>query len=276
MILQSERTDMDSRISVLMGVYNAEAKIMDAVLTIENQTEQEIEFVICDDGSTDRTFAILQDLKKRYPNIVLLRNRCNHGLAYSLNECLAASHGMFIARMDSDDRCVPERFQRQKEFLLEHPEYDLVGSEMIMVDEKGRKTYSRLLREPTEKTFPLAVPFAHPTVLMRRHVLERLGGYSVEKYTRRCEDLELWYRFFYNGMKGYNMPDYLYIKAQGIDDYRRRKVIHGCEMFGIHLRGLKMLNASFYRYPLALKPVISAMIPKRIMKAYHDLIFKKK
>lgn len=278
-MVQSERTVMDSqdsRISVLMGVYNAEANIIDAVMTIENQTEQGIEFVICDDGSTDGTFAILQDLEKRYPNIVLLRNSCNQGLAYSLNRCLAASHGAYIARMDSDDQCVPERFQLQKEFLLAHPEYDLVGSEMIMVDEKGRKTYSKMLREPTEKRLPLGVPFAHPTVLMRRYVLESLGGYSVEKYTRRCEDLELWYRFFYNGMKGYNMPDYLYIKAQGIDDYRRRKVIHGCEMFWIHLRGLRMLNAPFYRYLLAVKPVISALIPKRIMKAYHDLIFMKK
>lgn len=267
---------MDDRISVLMGVYNAESNVIDAVLTIENQTEQDIEFVICDDSSTDATYDILQGLKKQYPNIVLLRNESNMGLAYSLNRCLHASHGAYIARMDSDDRCIPERFERQKAFLCRHPEYDLVGAEMILVDEKGNKTYSRALREPTEKVLPLQVPFAHPTVLMRRRVLEQLGGYSVEKYTRRCEDLELWYRFFQSGMRGYNMQEYLYIKAQGIDDYRRRKVRHGWEMFHIHLRGLKVLNAPFYRYLLAIKPVISALIPKRIMKAYHGVVFKKK
>lgn len=267
---------MNKYISVLMGVYNAEANIADAVLTIEQQTEKEIEFVICDDSSTDGTYIVLRQLADRFPNIVLLHNEVNRGLAYSLNRCLEVSSGAYIARMDSDDRCIPERLEIQKKFLMSHPEYALVGSEMILIDEHGHETYSRWPREPSEKVFPLSVPFAHPTVLMRRCVLEQLGGYAVEKYTRRCEDLELWYRFFKAGMKGYNLPDYLYIKAQGIDDYRRRKVIHGWEMFLIHLKGLKMLHAPVYKYPLALKPVISAMIPKRLMKAYHDKIFRKK
>lgn len=258
-----------------MGVYNAQDIVTDAVLTIEEQTEQNIEFVICDDGSTDGTFQMLLELKKKYPNIVLLRNKKNMGLARALNRCLKASTGGYIARMDADDRCAPQRFQLQKKFLQEHPEYDLVGSAMIMLDDKGRKTYFRGHKEPTADIFPMAVPFAHPTVLMHRHVLERLDGYSVEKFTRRCEDLELWYRFFDAGMKGYNMPDYLYIKMQGLSDYKRRKVIHGWEMFFIHLRGLKLLHAPVYKYFLAIKPVISAMVPKRIMMLYHGIVFRK-
>lgn len=267
---------MNNKISVLMGVYNAEAILTNAVLTIEEQTEKNIEFVICDDGSTDETFKLLQDFQKRYENIILLRNEMNKGLAYSLNRCLKESTGEYIARMDADDRCVPERFRKQKDFLEKHPEYDLVGSDMIMTDDNGKETYSRMLREPTSEVLPLAVPFAHPTVLMHRSVLETLGGYSVEKYTRRCEDLELWYRFFYMGMKGYNMPEYLYIKTQGLGDYKKRKVIHGCEMFHIHLRGLRLLKAPAYRYFLAAKPIVSAAVPKRLMMMYHGLKFKKK
>lgn len=267
---------MDDRISVLMGVYNAQENIRNVVLSIEEQTDPDIEFVICDDCSTDDTYVILQELAKEYPNIVLLHNKVNQGLAFALNRCLMNSHGELIARMDSDDLCKSNRFAVQRAFLKEHPEYDLVGSEMILIDEHGNETYSRNLREPTAAVLPRAVPFAHPTVLMHRYVLEELGGYTVEKYTRRCEDLELWYRFFHAGFKGYNLPDYLYIKAQGLDDYRRRKVRHGWEMFYVHLRGLKMLKAPAYKYLLAIKPVISASIPKRIMKAYHDWIFKNK
>lgn len=267
---------MDEKISVLMGVYNAEKKIRAAVLTIERQTEQNIEFVICDDASTDHTYEILKELAGKYSNIVLLHNEVNQGLAFALNRCLMKSTGTLIARMDSDDRCMPDRFEKQKRFLKEHPEYDLVGSEMIMVDEHGRKTYSKIMKEPTAAVFPCRVPFAHPTVLMHRYVLEALGGYSVEKYTRRCEDLELWYRFYHSGFIGYNLPDYLYIKSQGIDDYRRRKVRHGWEMFYIHLRGLRLIQAPAYKYLFAIKPVISASVPKRIMKAYHDRIFSKK
>lgn len=269
------KEDMSKKISVLMGVYNAQASIAGAVLTIEEQTEKNIEFIICDDGSVDGTYELLQDFEKKYDNIILLRNSENMGLAYALNRCLALSTGEFIARMDADDRCMPERFRRQKLFLESHPEYDLVGSGMIMVDDKGKKTYSKDLREPTDKVLPLSVPFSHPTVLMHRRVLESLGGYKVEKYTRKCEDLELWYRFFDLGMKGYNLPEYLYIKTQGLTDYKRRKVIYGCEMFFIHLRGLKLLKAPFYRYLLAVKPIISAAVPKKLMMKYHGIKFRK-
>lgn len=267
---------MDDRISVLMGIYNSKDCVRDAVLTIEQQTDQNMEFVICDDCSTDGTFEILRELSVQYPNIVLLRNKRNHGLAYSLNRCFRHSHGKYLARMDADDLCKPERFARQRAFLEAHPEYDLVGTEMILVDEHGRETFSRHRRRPTVEVLPLSVPFAHPTVLMRRYVLEALGGYSVEKYTRRCEDLELWYRFFRHGFRGYNLPDYLYIKAQGIDDYKRRKVKHGFEMCYIHLRELRLMRAPFYKYFLAGKPVLSAMIPKRLMKWYHGFVFRSK
>ena len=264
---------VDGKISVLMGVYNAENVIINAVETIEKQTERNREFIICDDGSTDGTYGILLQMKQKYSDIILLRNTENQGLACALNRCLSEAEGEFIARMDVDDLCVPERFAYQKNFLTEHPEYDLVGSQMIMLDDNGEKTFSREIPVPTGKELPLKSPFAHPTVLMRRYVLERLGGYSVEKYTRRCEDLELWYRFFAMGMKGYNLPQYLYIKKQGLEDYRRRKVIHGVEMFFIHLRGLRMLHSPAYKYVLAVKPVVSAMIPKRIMMKYHKLVF---
>lgn len=265
---------MNDKISVLMGVYNAESIIKDSVMTIENQTEKNIEFVICDDGSTDNTWELLKDFQKQFDNIVLLRNKKNMGLASSLNRCFMKSTGSLIARMDADDFCMPQRFEKQKAFLKAHPEYDLVGTRMIMLDDHGNKTYSKSKKVPGVDVFPLQVPFAHPTVLMHRYVLEQLGGYSVEKYTRRCEDLELWYRFFYLGFKGYNMPDYLYIKVQGLEDYRKRKVIHGCEMFWIHIRGLKMLHAPFYKYLLAVKPIVSAMIPKRLMMKYHSIIFR--
>ena len=265
---------MNDKISVLMGVYNAEAIVNDAVRTIEEQTEQNIEFVICDDGSADRTYQILQELQGKYSNIVLLRNEKNQGLAHALNRCFEISTGEYIARMDADDRCVPERFERQKQFLETHPEYDLVGTRMIMIDDFGHETYSKVQDVPTTNVLPFTVPFAHPTVLMHRRVLETLGGYTAEKYTGRCEDLELWYRFFYHGMKGYNLQELLYIKMQGLSDYKRRKVIYGWNMFFVHLRGLKLIKAPWYKYLLAIKPVIAASIPKKIMMKYHKYKFR--
>lgn len=267
---------MYKKISVIMGVLNAEDCIENAVISIEKQTEQNIELIICDDGSTDHTYSILQELQKQYGNIVLIKNEKNRGLAFSLNCCFELSTGEYIARMDADDISMPERLRIQKEFLNKHPEYDVVGCEMIMLDDEQRETYSQNDREPGKDVFPLRVPFPHPTVMMRRSVMERLGGYSVEKKTKRCEDVELWYRFFEYGMRGYNLPDYLYVKIQGINDYKRRKVVHGIELFQIHLRGLGRIHAPVHKYFLAVKPIVSAMIPKKIMMRYHALKFRKK
>ena len=265
---------MDGKISVIIGAYNAEEHVVRCVLSVLNQTEKNVEVIIVDDGSTDHTYELLKELADEYPQIILLRNEKNVGLAASLNHSLEYVSGDYIARMDVDDYCVPERFEVQKRFLEEHSEYDLVGSEMIMVDENGKETYYHSEREPDESCLPMRVPFLHPTVLMRRHVLERLGGYKEAKHTRRCEDLELWYRFFHLGMRGYNLPDYLYIKSEGITDYKKRKAIYGFDMWKTHIKGLRLLHAKPSRYFLAFKPVISALIPKRIMMKYHEIKFK--
>jgi len=257
-----------------MAVYNEEDSITRAVKSVEEQTINDIEFIICDDASTDNTYSILLDLASRYSNIILIHNNKNMGLAYSLNKCIKLSHGEYLARMDADDISMPERIERQLSFLQHHSEYDLVGCQYIMFEEKTDLLYSHKEIIPTEKVLPVDVPFAHPTVLIRYSSMERLGGYLVSQHTRYCEDLELWYRFFALGMKGYNLNEYLYLKKQDTADYKKKTLRDGFDIFLINIYGLKLIRAKWFRFLLACKPLISVIVPNNFIIQYHKKKFK--
>ena len=112
-------------VSVIMGIYNTESKLADSIESILQQTYSDWELIMCDDGSTDRTYEIAKKYSDKYENIYLLKNNKNMGLAYSLNKCLKYASGKYIARSDADDINLPNRFKVQVEFLEKNPQYQL-------------------------------------------------------------------------------------------------------------------------------------------------------
>src|SRR5436305_9543595 len=129
---------MDDRpqVSVLMPVYNAIRYIGVAVDSVLSQTFSDFEFIIVDDGSTDGSAEILREYAGRDPRIRLI-SRPNTGLGFALNEALAVARAPFIARMDADDECLPERFEKQIQYLRNHPECVLLGSRVLWIDSDG-------------------------------------------------------------------------------------------------------------------------------------------
>jgi glycosyltransferase involved in cell wall biosynthesis len=121
-------------ISVLMPVYNTERYVAEAVESILAQTFRNFEFLIIDDGSTDRSLSILKRYAERDPRIYLV-SRPNTGYVIALNEMLAMARGEFIARIDADDIALPERFEVQVAYLREHPEVVCLGSKVQFIDE---------------------------------------------------------------------------------------------------------------------------------------------
>ena len=95
----------EPEISVIMGIYNCANTLEEAVRCIQAQSIKEWELILCDDGSTDNTYEIAEQLKKKDERIVLLRNSENQGLNRTLNRCLNEAKGKYIARLDGDDRC---------------------------------------------------------------------------------------------------------------------------------------------------------------------------
>ena len=114
-------------VSVLMPIYNCEHTLEAAIDSIIMQTYSNWELIVCDDCSTDKSYAILHQYKKRLKDkMIILKNRTNSRIAYTLNHCLQYAQGEYIARMDGDDLSIPDRLEKQVCFLMTHPEYSIL------------------------------------------------------------------------------------------------------------------------------------------------------
>ena len=187
-------------ISVVLPVYNGEKFLYKAIQSILTQSFTDFELIIINDGSTDRTDAIIQSVTDT--RIIYVKNEVKKGLVYSLNKGIDLAKGKYIARMDADDICLPGRFSRQISFMENHEEMAVVASTIIFINEKGQETGIWDLDKKTisssdiKKIMPFKNCIAHPSVMMR-------SGYAKEfKYRRRqrnIEDYDLWLRLLNRG-----------------------------------------------------------------------------
>ncbi len=253
-----------------MGVRNNAESLSKAIESVLLQTYAHWELIICDDASTDGSYQIAIDYQRKYPDkIIVLRNETNEYLAASLNRCLKEATGNWIARMDADDENMPDRLEKELRFLTAHPEFDCVGSSRIVFDENGDFGIRIAKEYPTQKDLLHNSPFSHPTILMKKSVYETLNGYTVSKNTVRCEDLDLWFRFFHHGFKGYNLQEPLYRYHQPLKHLKRnswKAAIGTCKVF---LSGYRLSRFPIRYYIFAFKPIASMFVPKRLLYRIH-------
>jgi glycosyltransferase involved in cell wall biosynthesis len=178
-------------ITVLMPVYNGAMYLPEAIDSILQQTYEDFEFLIIDDGSMDQSVRIINSYDD--PRIRLIKNEHNLGLVSTLNKGIDLAKGEFIARMDCDDISLPERFEKQMALMSQHPEVGVCGGwiEYFM----GRVLVLKLpvSDEEIKRRLPSDNPIAHPTVMMRTKVIKNLQVYYNPGYSH-VEDYELWIR----------------------------------------------------------------------------------
>ena len=254
-----------------MAAYNSEKTIAESIDSIVNQSFSDWEFIICDDGSTDSTFQIIQDYAARYPGkIIAIQNEHNFKLPYSLNRCLKHATGEYIARMDADDKSFPDRLAKQYRYLISHPEIDVVGTGMTCFD-GNRITGERLPpQKPSPQTIGLGVPFFHATIMMKKAVYDALGGYSLKDYVLRCEDVDLWIRFFANGFKGANLQETLYYVREDMAASKRRNFRNAANASRTLFCGFKENGYPTKQYLYIAKPIISVLVPQKIKYAINQ------
>lgn len=253
------------KLSIIMGIYNMANKkniVRLAIESILNQTYRDFEFIICDDGSNDDTYNIVEKIVNKDKRVILLKNKKNKGLAYSLNKCIEQSKGEYVARMDADDISEYNRLEKQVEFLDNHLEYAMVGCNLLLINDKGIWGERILAERPTKKSFLFTSPFCHPAIVMRKKVLDDVKNYRVEKITRRAEDYDLFMRIYAKGYKGYNMQEFLYQFREDKDTYKRRAYKYRWDEFKIRYRGFKMLGLMPQAVPYIVKPLIVGLIPQ--------------
>ncbi len=184
------------QISIIMPVYNGELYLEKSLNSIKNQTFSDFEFLIIDDGSTDRTPEILKKYASCDSRIRIL-NQNHQGIVKALNLGIEESRGLFIARMDADDIALPDRLEKQYNKINSSPDIVALGTSITMIDPGSRKLRNCFSATENQEIVELLIrgkgsAIVHPTALFRKDALQKIGGYR-EKY-KHVEDLDLYIR----------------------------------------------------------------------------------
>ena len=247
------------KISVLISVYKSEkgAYINDALKSIwDDQSYKPDEVILIEDGPlTDDLYAVIRKWKDAMHNcLVIVKNETNIGLTKSLNKGIDVAKYDVIARMDSDDKSHPKRFERQIAFLKSHPEISVIGGSIQEFNDDNDCIGIR--HYPSTHTDVLkyickASPLAHPAVMIRKHIFDNGIRYN-EKY-KTSQDLALWFDLIYHGYQIANIEDVILYFRHNEDIYKRRGKEKAKNELKIYLKGIKQLYGLFtpkFAYPI--------------------------
>jgi glycosyltransferase involved in cell wall biosynthesis len=187
------RNEKQPLVTVLMTVYNAERFIGEALESIVNQTYKNLEIIVVDDGSSDKSYQIAKTYQVKDKRIKLLRLKENSGPSLASNVGIEKATGKFIARMDADDIALPDRIAKQVTYLLDNPDVVLLGGQCILIDDRGRivgeKDFPVTHREIYQSLFNIN-PIQHPSCIINRELLPKEHVYY-RNHSFLAHDLEL-------------------------------------------------------------------------------------
>jgi glycosyltransferase involved in cell wall biosynthesis len=208
-------------VTVLMPVYNTAAYLREAVESILNQTYRDFELLVINDGSTDESPALLESFSD--PRIRIVHNPVNSGLIATLNRGMELAQGKYIVRMDSDDISLPERVEKQVQYMESHPETGISGTwarimgtdRMIRYEEPDAAIRIRHLYQ---------IHLIHPSVIMRKELIERHSLRFDESF-KHAEDFDFFTRASAH-MKLANLPLplLLYRQHAGSVSFQHREI----------------------------------------------------
>ena len=260
-----------STVSVLMSVYNEEDYVAKAIVSVMTQTYKPFEFIIVDDGSTDKTADILKEAAKRYPEIKII-SKDNSGLTKSLNFGLYHCTGDYIARLDGNDIALPERFKKQVEFLNNNPDYAVVGTWRIEFWEDG--TPERKIRLPVtnseiQRTLVKTSCFGHSTIMVRGNILRE---FRYDKKFITSQDNNLW-TIIGKYYKFHNIPEYLtrILRKEGSVTLSAPKWRTLKYTMIIRFQAYKNLDCPRWYIVYMIKPLIEFIVPKKLIGMYINM-----
>jgi glycosyltransferase involved in cell wall biosynthesis len=263
-------------LAVIMSVYqNDRLKYLkESVQSILNQTFSQFDYYIVFDGPVasdiDNYITTIGDTR-----IKLFRLGKNGGLARALNYILGIilknPEYNLIARMDADDISLPERFEKQYKFLSENREIACVGCWYQEIDESGKHLADRKLpvdHDSLKKRYFTRTPFAHPSVMYRRQLIEKSGFYPTD--TVLMEDNVLWGKALKQGLRFANIPEYLFKFRKDLMFYKRRSGIkYGWNFIITRFKINNTLRFPFSQYLVSLSIGIIKMLPAFIVRIFY-------
>lgn len=258
------------KISVIMGIYNCGETLAEALDSILAQTYTHWNLIMCDDGSTDNTYAVAEMYCRRYPEkMILLKNDRNTGLNFTLNRCLKEVDGEYVARMDGDDLSMPDRLEKEIAALRAHPDLMIVSTAMQHFDESGVWGLGTVIPFPQPKDFVWGTPFCHAPCLVRREAYKAVEGYTDKPEFLRAEDYELWVKMYEKGYRGMNLAEPLYQMRDDRYAVLRRKFKYRITEFRVRCAAVNRLHLSKIGYLYALRPLLIGILPAGLYRYLH-------
>ncbi|MCB9095883.1 MAG: glycosyltransferase [Halobacteriovoraceae bacterium] len=206
--------------SVIIPTHNRASTLPRAVESVLGQTDQDFELIIVDDGSSDSTHKYLEQLPA---TIKMIKNSENKGVSFSRNRGVEQSYAPWLCFLDSDDEWLPHKLKRQKEFILQHPEFSILHGEERWVRNGVRvnpmKKHQKSGGDLFEASLHLCL-ISPSTVCLSRKLFEEMGGFREDFPV--CEDYDLWLKITSAYQVGF-IPDELIIKYGGHCDQLSRK-----------------------------------------------------
>ena len=244
------------KISVVMPAFNAEKFIKVAIESILSQTFKDFEFLIVNDGSTDKTLEIIENFKAQDQRIILI-NREKRGLIASLNEGISISRGQYIARMDADDIATPEKLNIQLNYLIRNPTIDLVGSNIIFFTHNKVKGVSdlKLYNQKNINFYLKTIGLPHPTWMVR-DVFFKKFNYDPRAISVEDQDLLLRaqqsckFTLLREPLLFYRIPE---------KNNSRYKITQVYQLFLSRIRNI-LYNKLFYHFPIVLIGLLASSI----------------
>ena len=252
-------------VSVLMAVHDGETFVREAIDSVLGQTLDDFELVVVDDGSTDRTPGILSSVRDARMRVHTQRQE---GLTRSLATGFALTRAPLIARLDADDVALPDRLARQCAFLAARSDVGLLGTAAREVDARGRLV--RVITPPAEDAGIRAAlirenPFVHSSMVMRRDVAERAGGYDPRRPV--AQDYDLWMRMS-RITRLANLPEVLVVRrlmagrvgATRDDDRLRAEV-------AVRLAAIRAGQYPWWALVFVARPALALALPHPVRRA---------
>lgn len=179
-------------VTIGMPAYNSARFIKFAIQSVLNQTFQDFELIITDDGSTDETVAIARSFSD--PRITVLTDGVNRGISYRLNQQIDLAHGRYFFRMDSDDIMFPDRLEKQVAYLDANSDVSIISSGMVIIDDDNNIIGSRPIAavgnvDFTYEDWLAGKTLNHPTVAGRTEIFQK---YHYDTTLCGVEDVYLW------------------------------------------------------------------------------------
>ncbi|WP_394676574.1 glycosyltransferase family 2 protein [uncultured Sphingobacterium sp.] len=217
-------------VTILMAAFNASKFIADSIKSALNQTFQNFELLIINDGSTDNTETIIQSFHD--PRIRVIKNETNRGLIESRNIALLEAQGNFIAILDSDDIAIPDRLEKQLNAFQNNPDLAVVGSRALIIDQNGNETGERLDVFTDIDKIKITLFFentiVHSSTMIKTKIFKEVNGYQGDIL---IEDYDLFYRISQK------------YAIENLEDYLVKYRIHGTN---ISIRKRDQLDQALY------------------------------